>query len=77
MAGVLVFVISLGFFVTPAILGGPKESMISNLIAREVSPFLNLPGAASMSLLLLVVTLAILALVYRFLDLGRFLRDNQ
>lgn len=60
VASVLVFVISLGFFITPAILGGPKSAMISNMISTEVTTFYNLKGGAVMSVLLLIVTLCLL-----------------
>ncbi|RWM11325.1 MAG: ABC transporter permease [Mesorhizobium sp.] len=60
VASVLVFVISLGFFITPAILGGPQSAMISNMISTEVTTFYNLEGGAVMSVLLLIVTLCLL-----------------
>ncbi len=65
VASVLVFVVSLGFFITPAILGGPRSSMISNLISTEVNVFFDLKDGAAMSLLLLVVTLGLLICVSR------------
>lgn len=77
VAGVLVFVITLGFFVTPAILGGPRVSMISNVIGREVTPFLNLPRAAAMSLLLLGVTLVVISIAYRLFDVRRFFQETR
>ncbi|RUX50400.1 ABC transporter permease [Mesorhizobium sp. M4A.F.Ca.ET.050.02.1.1] len=60
VAAVLVFVISLGFYITPAILGGPRSAMISNMISTEVMTFYNLKGGAVMSVLLLAVTLCLL-----------------
>ncbi|MDK1389792.1 ABC transporter permease [Sinorhizobium sp. 7-81] len=60
VAAILVFVISLGFYITPAILGGPKSAMISNMISTEVITFYNLKGGAVMSVLLLLVTLCLL-----------------
>ncbi|UVK48666.1 ABC transporter permease (plasmid) [Mesorhizobium sp. AR07] len=60
VASVLVFVISLGFFITPAILGGPRSAMIANMISTEVTTFYDLKGGAVMSVLLLVVTLCLL-----------------
>ncbi|RWA78812.1 MAG: ABC transporter permease [Mesorhizobium sp.] len=60
VSSVLVFVISLGFFITPAILGGPRSAMIANMISTEVTTFYNLKGGAVMSFLLLVVTLCLL-----------------
>ncbi|RWH78039.1 ABC transporter permease [Mesorhizobium sp.] len=60
VASVLVFVISLGFFITPAILGGPRNAMIANIISTEVTTFYDLKGGAVMSFLLLIVTLCLL-----------------
>ncbi|MER8760566.1 ABC transporter permease [Mesorhizobium sp. M0976] len=60
VASVLVFVISLGFYITPAILGGPRSAMIANMISTEVTTFYDLKGGAVMSVLLLVVTLCLL-----------------
>jgi putative spermidine/putrescine transport system permease protein len=60
----IVFIVSLGFYVTPALLGGPKELMISNLIAFNVSQTLNWRMAFALSTLLLMGTL-MLYFVYR------------
>ncbi|WP_157961805.1 ABC transporter permease subunit [Acuticoccus kandeliae] len=60
---VLVFVIGLAFFVTPAMLGGPSETMIANTIASEMG-FLRWGFAASLSAVMLVATFATLGLVY-------------
>lgn len=65
VAGVIVFVMSLGFFITPAILGGPRSLMISNLISTEVNVFFDIKGGAAMALLLLIVTLGLLIAVSR------------
>lgn len=76
VAGVLVFVVSLGFFVTPAILGGPRTTMVSGAIGREILQFLDIPAGGVMALVLLVITIAVLAVVYRFVDLGKILREG-
>ena len=61
----LVFVLSLGFFITPALLGGGHVIMVSMLIEQQVREFLDWPFAAALSTLLLVATLAIYALIGR------------
>lgn len=53
---ILVFVMSLGFYVTPALMGGPSDVMIAMIIAREVEVSLNWPLAAAMATVLLCVT---------------------
>jgi ABC-type spermidine/putrescine transport system permease subunit I len=61
MAGVvLVFVLGLGFYITPALVGGPRDVMLSQLIVQQID-LLNWPYAACLSLVLLAVTLLVLA----------------
>lgn len=57
----LVFVISLGFFITPALLGGGRVIMIAMLIEQQVREFLDWPFAAALATVLLAATLVIYA----------------
>ena len=63
---VLVFVLSLGFFITPALLGGGRVIMIAVLIEQQVREALNWPFAAALSAVLLAATLAVYTLAQRF-----------
>ena len=63
---VLVFVLSLGFFITPALLGGGRVMMIAVLIEQQVRETLNWPFAAALSFVLLAFTFAVYALAQRF-----------
>lgn len=63
----LVFVIAIGFFVTPALLGGARQTMLSQLIAQAVQRFGDFGAAAAIGFLLLVASLALLAAVRRVL----------
>ncbi len=66
-AGVLmVFVMSLGYFVTPALLGGTSNMMLAELIAQLVQSLLNWGLAGAAALILLVVSLGIYAVQFRF-----------
>ncbi len=67
----LVFIMSIGFFITPALLGGRKEQMLSNLIQIQVIDLLNWSFASAMSIILLVVTLIIFAIYNRYLGADR------
>jgi len=59
-AGVaLVFMTSLGFFVTPALLGGPRHMTAAVLIEQQANTYLNWGLASALATTLLVVTLAI------------------
>lgn len=69
----MVFILAIGFFITPALMGGPGDAMIGVLIEREVEIALNWPAAAVMSLALLAVTLVLYAVYGRFADLRRVL----
>lgn len=65
----LVFLLSLGFFVTPALLGGANAMTVSMLIASFVSDRLAWALAAAASLVLLAAVLGLLWLVSRFIPL--------
>lgn len=67
----LVFIVSLGLFVTPALLGGRKDQTLSMLIAQQVQRFGNFSTAAALAILLLVATLAILAGFFAVTGVGR------
>jgi ABC-type spermidine/putrescine transport system permease subunit I len=56
---VIVFVLSLGFYITPALLGGGKVIMVAVLIEQEVRQTLNWPFAAALSAVLLALTLGV------------------
>jgi putative spermidine/putrescine transport system permease protein len=68
LAGVMiVFVLSLGFFITPALLGGGRVIMIGPLIEQQVREFLNWGFAGALSVILLVATLVVYGIVHRLL----------
>ena len=67
----LVFVMALGFYVTPALLGGPKTLMIATLISQQATELLNWPFAGAISGVLLALSLGIAVTFKRWLDLGR------
>ncbi len=55
--GLLVFVLSVGYYITPALVGGAKGQMISNQIAFHMKSSLNWGLAAAMGTILLVAVL--------------------
>jgi len=55
----LVFILAMGFFITPALMGGPQDMMVGMLIERQIELANNWPVAAVMSLVLLATTLVI------------------
>lgn len=68
---VLVFVICLGFYVTPVLLGSPREQMAAGLIGRQIEEFLAFGPGSAMAIVLLVITLAILAIYHRRFGLDK------
>lgn len=64
----LTFVLCLGFYLTPALLGGGRVAMWSTQIADAVSKFSNWGAASALSVALLVVTAVVLWGVRRLTD---------
>ena len=68
----MVFVLSLGFFIVPSMLGSPRNAMFSELIVTEVTTLLKFGVGSAMAMVLLGVTLVLLWLgsrIVRFDDL--------
>ena len=69
-AAAIVFLLALGFFVTPALLGGASSLTVATLISGFVFDRLAWSLAAAASLILLVFVLALLALSRRVVSFG-------
>ncbi len=69
----IVFVLCLGFFVTPAVLGGGKVIMVSMRIATNIELFFNWGAASALGVVLLVLTMIILFVASRLLQLDKIL----
>ncbi|MBB4009982.1 ABC transporter permease [Allorhizobium taibaishanense] len=63
--GLMVFVMSLGYFVTPSLLGGTSNMMLAELIAQFVQSLVNWGMGGAAAFVLLVVTLSLYALQLR------------
>lgn len=63
----MVFVMSLGYFVTPALLGGRANMMLAEMIAHQVQSLVNWGLGGAAAFVLLVVTLALYALQLRLI----------
>lgn len=70
-AALLVFVLSLGFYVTPALLGSPRETMIAQTIMVEANQLLDWEQASAAGFVLLVITTLIAAIYNRYFSLDR------
>jgi putative spermidine/putrescine transport system permease protein len=70
-AALLVFVLALGFYVTPALLGSPRQTMIAQTIMVEASELLDWGQASAAGFVLLVITTLIAATYNRYFSLDR------
>ena len=78
----LVFIFSVDFYVTPALLGGLRDTMLSMLIATQIQELLRWGFAGALSLILLVVTLCLFLAFNRVMGLdriwgGHVIRDQR
>ena len=70
-AGVLVFIFSLGFYITPAILGGGKTLMAAEWIKLQILDLVRWGMGAMLATVLVAAILATLAVFSRVVDLRR------
>jgi len=68
---VMTFVLSIGFFVTPALLGGPRTLMISTLINQQISSVLNWSFGGALGATLLAATVVIILVFNRAISASR------
>ncbi|MGH7716451.1 MAG: ABC transporter permease, partial [Vulcanimicrobiaceae bacterium] len=68
----LVFIFSIGFFITPAMLGGGHKGMIAPEIEQQMNALVQWGFGSALAVILLAIVLALLAACGRFLDGGVF-----
>ncbi|WP_259400265.1 ABC transporter permease [Roseovarius sp. SCSIO 43702] len=73
----LVFVLSLGFYITPALLGGGRVLMISEYITYQIQEFLNWGLGSALSVALLVMTALVILVAARFVNLRSALLERK
>jgi ABC-type spermidine/putrescine transport system permease subunit I len=69
----LVFVLALGFYITPALLGNPQNAMFSELVVNMVSERLEFGVGSALAMTLLAVTLVLLWIGSRFVRVSEAL----
>jgi putative spermidine/putrescine transport system permease protein len=67
----LVFILALGYYITPALVGGPQDQMLSYFIAYFASQVTNWGMAAALSATLLVLVLLLYALYHRLVGIDK------
>lgn len=68
----MVFLLALGFFVTPALIGGPQQMMLATLVQQQVTELLNWPFAGAIIGVLLFAVLVLVIAFNRVVRLDRF-----
>jgi putative spermidine/putrescine transport system permease protein len=68
---ILVFILAVGFYITPALVGGSNDQMISYFVAYYTNESLNWNAAAALSVLLLLFTVALFLVFNRVFGLAR------
>lgn len=63
----IVFILSLGFYITPLLLGGPQSTMLSTLIQQQVLSLLNWGRGGTMGVVLLIAAFGLLGLAAPFM----------
>jgi putative spermidine/putrescine transport system permease protein len=67
----LVFITCMGFYVTPILIGSPRDMMISGLIAEQLEQLVDFGGASASSVILLVFTLALFSIYSSIFDIEK------
>lgn len=69
--GLLVFILALGYYITPALVGGPQDQMLSYFIAYFASQVTNWGMAAALSATLLALVLILYAVYHRIVGVDK------
>jgi len=69
--GLLVFILALGYYITPALVGGAQDQMLSYFIAYFASQVTNWGMAAALSATLLVLVLILYAVYHRMVGIDK------
>ncbi|CAH1662590.1 MULTISPECIES: ABC transporter permease [unclassified Chelatococcus] len=70
-SGILVFIFSLGFYITPALLGGGRTMMVTEYISIQIIEVLRWGLGTTLAVTLVVIIALLLAVVSRVLDLRK------
>ena len=72
----IVFILCLGFYITPAVLGGGKVIMVASRIANDIEIFFNWGAASALGVVLLVLTLLLILAASRLFRRKNVLSDR-
>ena len=71
----LCFVLGAGTYITPLILGGPRDAMFANLVFEAIITQLNWPLGSALSLVLLVILGSVVLIYNRFVGIGQLAKS--
>lgn len=70
---IMVFLTAMGYFVTPTLVGSPREMMIATLISQQIRELLNWPMGATLVTALLVIVLGIAVIFSKIVNFNAML----
>lgn len=73
--GLLVFIMALGYYITPALVGGPSDQMVSYYVAYYTNTTNNWGMAAALGGLLLIVTMMLYLVYHRLVNQKQLVRN--
>jgi putative spermidine/putrescine transport system permease protein len=73
----LTFIMTAGTFVVPALLGGPRQTMVGQLVEEAVTTTLSYNFASALSLILVVATLLIYLAGSKVLRIDRMITTGR
>lgn len=73
--GLLCFVLAAGTYITPLVLGGPRDAMFANLVFEAIITQLNWPLGSALSIVLLVVLGSIVVVYNRLVGIGQIAKS--
>lgn len=71
----LCFVLGAGTYITPIVLGGPRDAMFANLVFEAIITQLNWPLGSALSLVLLVILGSVVLVYNRFVGIGQLAKS--
>ena len=72
--GLLCFVLGAGTYITPVILGGPRDAMFANLVFEAIITQLDWPLGSVLSLVLIMILGSIVMIYNRFLGMRQLMK---
>jgi ABC-type spermidine/putrescine transport system permease subunit I len=74
-AGLIVFILATGSFLAPAVLGGPGNTMIANIIEQAFSDQLNIELASALAVVYTTLLLVLIMGFNSYINIGKVLGD--